>query len=104
MRATLAVSTLIGLLLMVIGWLSLFFCVGCGKRVAIVEPSSAACIQAVRCGVFSPHEFARCVQCVDNSDPLRVHQLRREWGGLPPLDQVDCSTLEAVCSEMTVVA
>lgn len=78
----------------------------CGpSRVAIVEPNThQACMRAVRCQVFAEHEFSACVACLEHIDRELLAKLRREYGDLPPLDQIDCDTLRYVCDDATNIA
>ncbi len=82
---------------------------GCGAAaISVVTPLSPnvehACMRAVRCQVFAEHEFNTCVNCLEHIDYDLLTQLRKDYGDLPPLDEVDCDTLLEVCNEMTNVA
>lgn len=77
----------------------------CGQGQAMVAErpippnTQHACMRAIRCQVFAEHEYQACVNCLEHVDKELLAQISADWGGLPPLDQVDCDTLAYVCRE-----
>lgn len=91
-----------------ISLIALFF-IACGSTMQIVPeilPPNVkqACDRAIRCGVFMSVQRSECIACLNHIDMNVLNDLREQYGDLPPLDTVDCDTIDSICRKATNVA
>lgn len=71
--------------------------------VEILPPNiEDACARTEECGVFVPEQRQACAACLEHVDPEARAWIDQQE--LPPLEEVDCDTLQLVVEQYTNLA
>ncbi len=73
----------------------------CGtSAVDVVKPlppnTKDACARLEQCRIFMHEQRDACLACLEHVDKAMEAELVERFGPLPPLEQVDCSTLARI--------
>lgn len=81
-------------------------CGGSAQPLALSAGTGAhhACVRAIRCQTIAEHEYEACVSCLEHTDKHLISTLRQQFGGIPPLEQLDCDFMAYVCQDLVHVA